>query len=425
MGKRRLEPAVGAGIDLRQRACEIQREREALQHGGGVAAYSPTTMRPVMRPVIKQDWITMLRQGVKPREVAPQFVDPRELEGLRGDRDLALAWQVLVDELGVVGNSEVMATLSDARGCITRMGGNRKIRDEADRHGFRCGALWAEMGTNGIRLVTQSSLRGAQIYGPEHWMDFQLRWACTAVRVMNPRTRLLLAVINVTGPWTRVHSDTLGWLYQIALRIEDAVRSEAHRMEWPRLSEAAGSLERIGAPALVIDSHGVVVAAHRSSVQVGDQALPETVEITSGETFLPTLGWCLLEPLPARGWLIRSQQPDEDDPVIRVTLDLTDPTQRWVRVAGPNVSWQSKIRPLHAKILQRLASRPEGLTPNELNADLYGPTTKTTVIPEISKLRIELGGLLQPPATTNTQNTNSVPTSPSISNNERTHPISG
>jgi hypothetical protein len=36
---------------------------------------------------------------------------------------------------------------------------------------------------------------------------------------------------------------------------------------------------------------------------------------------------------------------------------------------------------------QQLASRPENLTPEELNAQLYGPAAKTTVIPEMSKLR--------------------------------------
>jgi hypothetical protein len=51
-----LEPAVAAGIDPLQRAREIQREREApLQHGGGVAIFSPTRRQPVIRSVIKQD----------------------------------------------------------------------------------------------------------------------------------------------------------------------------------------------------------------------------------------------------------------------------------------------------------------------------------------------------------------------------------
>lgn len=228
-------------------------------------------------------------------------------------------------------------------------------------------------------------------------MDSELRWACTAVRVMDVHTRRLLAVINVTGPWTKVHNDTLGWLNLIARRIEEAVSRAPHRLHWRRLVDAAVPLRRIGAPtSLVIDRHGVVVDAYGCSTQVGDRVLPETGEFTCGKTFVPALGWCVLEPLPEHGWLIRSQHGDEDHPVIQVTLDLTDPLQRWVTVSGPNVSWQSKIRSLHVKILVQLASRPEGLTPEELNAQLYGPTAKTTVIPEMSKLRKELAGLLQP-----------------------------
>jgi len=128
--------------------------------------------------------------------------------------------------------------------------------------------------------------------------------------------------------------------------------------------------------------------------------LPDAGGIAPGKTFLPALGWCVLEPLPVHGWLVRPWRHGEDEPVIRGTLDLTDPAQRWVKVTGPNVSWSSKIRPLHADILHRLASRPDGLTPGELGTDLYGPGATTTVFPEMSKLRNEFGGLLHPPGDT-------------------------
>jgi hypothetical protein len=303
---------------------------------------------------------------------------------------------MLIHHLGLVRNSEFMAAVSDARGCVVWTDGNTKIRDEVERYGSGCGAKCAETGTNGIRLVTQSLIRGVQIYGPEHWMDFQDRWTCTNVGVFDPHNRRLRAVINVTGPWNKVHSDTLGRLYEIARRIEDALRIASYRTQWGQLGEAAGQLERIDGPALVIDRHGVVVTAHEWTFQAGDPVIPspETARITPGETFLPALGWCVLEPLPGRGWLVRPLRHDEDKPVIRVTLDLTDPTQPKVRVSGSNVSWHSSIRPLHATILQRLASRPDGLTPAELREDLYGPGAKTSVSPEMSKLRNELGGLL-------------------------------
>jgi hypothetical protein len=390
-----LEPAVSAGVDLVQHAREIHRVREAVQSGACSAVF-PQTTRTVIRQVIAQDWGTMLHQGVNPRGVTPQFLDSRELESLRDDPDLALTWRMLVHHLGLVRDSEFMATASDARGCVVWTGGNTKVRDEADRYGFSCGAQWAEMGTNGTRLVTQSLSSGAQIYGPEHWMDFQARWTCTTVGVFYPRIRPrpLLAAINMTGPWTKVHSDTLGWLYEIAQRIEDALRTAQHRTQWGRLGAAAGPLEQINGPALVIDSHGTVVAEHKSTFQAGDRVIPEETGTAPGPAFLPALGWCVLEPLPAHGWLVRSLRPDEDKPVIRVILDLTDPAQPSVRVTGPNVSWRCRVRPVHAKILQRLAGRPDGLTPAQLQAELYGPGATTRVSPEITKLRKEFGGLL-------------------------------
>lgn len=79
----------------------------------------------------------MLRQGVNPRSVTPQFLDSRELESLQDDPDLALTWRMLVHHLGLVRNSEFMATAGDARGCVVWTASNAKIRDEAERYGHQ------------------------------------------------------------------------------------------------------------------------------------------------------------------------------------------------------------------------------------------------------------------------------------------------
>jgi hypothetical protein len=99
----------------------------------------------------------------------------------------------------------------------------------------------------------------------------------------------------------------------------------------------------------------------------------------------------VLEPLPGCGWLVWSSGYDEGQTVIEVSLD---PVQRRVKVTGPNVSWNSRVRPLHSAIIQCLAGRHDGLTPAELQAELYGAGVQTRVAPEISKLRKELGWML-------------------------------
>ncbi|MGH3428720.1 MAG: hypothetical protein ACRDQZ_14325, partial [Mycobacteriales bacterium] len=163
MARTALEAAVAADVDPLRRAYEIGRAREAVQSRAGFAVGGPA----VIRDVIRQDWETMLRQGVDPHDETVRFLDSRELQSLQDDPDLALTWRLLVQQLGLVRNSEFMATVCDAHGRVVWTGGNPKVRDEADRYGFRCGAHWAEMGTNGISLVAQSQLGGAQIYGPE------------------------------------------------------------------------------------------------------------------------------------------------------------------------------------------------------------------------------------------------------------------
>jgi hypothetical protein len=391
-----LEPALPAGADPFMRRQGIQQIRDKVQDRGKAALCLQAGTPPVVRPLISRDWVTMLAQGVNPGVMAPLFLDPREVKSLQDNPDLALTWKMFDEHLQLVSGSDFLASVSDARGCIVWTGGNSQVRQQARNDGVECGAQWYDMGTNGIRLVIQSGVRGAQIYGPEHWLDFQFKWTCTAVGVFDPHTHHLVAVINVTGPWWKVHRDTLGWLVAIAQRIEDALAISQRRAQWGRLVEAAGPLERIGGPALVIDSYGVVVTTHESTLQAGDSLIqPKTAGMAPGQTFLPPLGQCVVEPLPARGWLVRPRS-DEEELDIRVTLDLTDPTQAWVRVTGQNVFWTSSIRPRHAAILQQLAEHPNGLTSAELGAECYGAKANDRIPPEMCKLGKELGGLLHP-----------------------------
>jgi hypothetical protein len=396
-----LEPALPAGVDLSKRRQGIQQIRDKVHDCGKAALCSPAGIPPVIRPLISRDWVTMLEQGVNPGVMTPRFVDPREVKSLQDNPDLALTWKMFDEHLQLVSGSDFLATVSDARGCLVWTGGNPQLRTQARNDGVECGAQWYDMGTNATRLVIQSGvtgahIRGAQIYGPEHWLDFQCKWTCTAVGVFDPHTHHLVAVINVTGPWWKVHRDTLGWLVTIAQRIEDALPASQRRAQWARLVEAAGALERIGGPALVIDSYGVVVAVRQSTFQVGELLIsPKTAGMAPGQMFLPLFGWCVAEPLPARGWLIRPRS-DQEKLDIRVTLDLTDPIQAWVRVIGPNVSWTSHLRPRHAAILEQLAEHPDGLTSVQLGADHYGAKASDRIPPEMCKLGKELGGLLHP-----------------------------
>jgi transcriptional regulator of acetoin/glycerol metabolism len=283
MGTALLEPAVSGDIDPRQRAYEIREVRDAVQSGADAAVGN----QRVIREVIRRDWDTMLRQGVNPSGMTPRFLDLRELESLQQDRDLALTRRLLVQQLGLVSNSDFMITVCDGNGRVVWTGGNPKVRNEADRFGFIPGALWREMGTNGIRLVTEFLLRGVQVYGPEHWLNPQVRWTCTAAGVYYPRTRpgSPVAVINVMGPWLKVHAHTLGWLCLIARCIEEELRTTTHRSQWRPLVEAARPLDQIGCPALVIDSCGVVVAAHEWDLQPGDRViLPRAGSIAPGRS---------------------------------------------------------------------------------------------------------------------------------------------
>ncbi|HEY0805330.1 MAG TPA: hypothetical protein VGD84_09705 [Pseudonocardiaceae bacterium] len=66
-------------------------------------------------------------------------------------------------------------------------------------------------------------------------------------------------------------------------------------------------------------------------------------------------------------------------------------------VRGQNVSWPVvHIRSLHARIVRLIHESENGVTSAELTTLLYGPNSKTSVRPELTKLRRLLGSLFAP-----------------------------
>ena len=309
---------------------------------------------------------------------------------------LAPAWNTLWEGMEGVASGERMVEVTDGDGYVLlRKGDNSsKVCRLANGFGFVVGARMdmSAMGTTGIAVALEH--RGAvQVPGPCHWRQNQHAVNCTAVPVPDPRRKdRPLAVINVTGLGPIAHPDTLRLVRVVAGNVHRELVS-VHCKKTGRLREDAGSLDRIAGWALVADRDGWVVAWHRFPAPPDRVALPDEPQVRPGRHQLSGLDWCVLEPLPG-GWLVRPEVRGEGAPVIRVVLDLRHPNHWWVRVSGPNVTWQRPLTQKHAEILLLVASvQPGGLKGPELSKDLYG-TPEIPVRPQMCRLREYAGGLL-------------------------------
>jgi hypothetical protein len=346
------------------------------------------------RAVIGASWTRVQRLGVDPdagRQSNTLSTD--EIEHRRRSGPLGDVLPVLREGLvSVADEAWHIMVVTDADGRLLWRDGSRAVRKSADRLGFAEGASWAEevVGTNaiGTALITRSPL---QVHSAEHFVRTHHGWTCAAAPLHDPRDGRLIGVVDVSGPAANLHPATLSLVTAVARVAEGELRSRHWAAVGRLRAMSAPILARIGGQALVVDGNGWTAGA-TGVVPTDRVALPASVR--AGQMWLPSLGLCLLEPLPG-GWLVRVAAQERPPGAHRVVLDVSRPYDWQVTVAGPAGSWTQPLSPRHAELLFVLAAQRGGRTAAQLAADLFGDPSRTvTVRAELSRLRRNLAGVL-------------------------------
>ena len=157
---------------------------------------------PRPRPVVADSWDRSSRVGLDPERVlAPVPLDAADVRALRAASPLRLVLPavrrlLLEQPLGV----PVLVALSDERGHLLWVEGDRRLRVAAEGMRFVEGARWSEdaAGTNapGTALLLDRPVRVSR---GEHFASAVARWSCSAAPLHDPRTGRLLGVLDVTG----------------------------------------------------------------------------------------------------------------------------------------------------------------------------------------------------------------------------------
>ncbi|MDL9938793.1 GAF domain-containing protein [Gordonia sp. ABSL1-1] len=379
------EPAVSAGDDPRHFAQVLSAVYDAAMSGSRLPA------RP--RSLITQSWDRVRTAGVNPDSGgAADTLGVAELEAQRRESGLAAVLGELTRGLdAVIADGDNILVVADPRGRVLWRSGSPRVLTRADRLGFVEGADWAEssVGTNAIGTALMSR-RPVQVFSAEHFVRTHHSWTCTGAPITDPRTGVLLGVVDVSGPAATVHPTTLALVASVARLAECTLRDQHRRSLDALRSVAAPILARSAGRALAVDEHGWVVAvdglAPRERV-----TLPSALR--AGRTWLHDLGDCDIEPLPG-GWLVQVAPTSAPGSRTIVELDLaaTPPT---VRVGAGDGSWSWNPTPRHAQILALVARSQSGCSAADLSRHLFGTDDRTvTVRAEVSRLRKRLGGML-------------------------------
>lgn len=194
-----------------------------------------------VRSLVRESWERSRRRGLNPGTVGPAG----QTDGPMSDDDFDVyrtghrlaAIRPLVQSLMLddISDSGVVVAMTDNRGRLLWVEGDRSARDAAASINFVEGSVWSEdtVGTNAPGLALTMN-RGVQIIGPEHFSGPIQNWNCAAAPVHDPTSGELLGVIDVTGGPAAAAPFALAAVRSVVAAVERELHSRAVDLASPQ-----------------------------------------------------------------------------------------------------------------------------------------------------------------------------------------------
>ncbi len=174
----------------------------------------------IISPLMYESWMRCKDNGVNPYEnrASINLNEEQIRDFLSSDSLFRILKPILSRLKDHFLDSRHLITYCNSSGDITYLDGDLALRLKAEDINFVIGSSWAEntSGTNaiGTALATGSPI---QVFAGEHFCHELHQWTCSAAPILDPATREILGVIDMTGLWTENHPQLLS-----------AVNSAAH-----------------------------------------------------------------------------------------------------------------------------------------------------------------------------------------------------
>jgi GAF domain len=346
---------------------------------------------PSVRAPIADSWRRSHDAGVDPSRpgIAPV---------LEGTDETAARWDVhplarltaLFEECAAAVPDEAgnLLVVSDHQGVLLWIQGAPRIRhDAADAMNFAEGTLWSEGGTGTNAIGTALAADHAvQVFAAEHFNEVVQEWTCAAAPIHDPETGELLGVVDLTSRMTQAHPYSLALAVSTARAAEAQLRLDMHERDTRLRARYEQRVKQGGDARALLTPRGRVLMQHPRAWLPGT---PVALPPGGGELVLPTGDAAFAEPVgDDDAFLVRAirERSSRSRPVLRLSLLNRD------RAAADADGTSLAPRRRHSEILALLWASPDGLTTEELGADLYGDTAKaSSVRGEMARLRKLLG----------------------------------
>jgi PAS domain S-box-containing protein len=299
--------AVAAGVDPRTRARQLRPSWERLLAGRELASDPRPEVAAGLRQPIVESWRRALDTALDPVDLlAPIEADEAEMQERWAEHPIGSLARVVVDQLeAIASESRSLIVVSDASGLLLHIEGPESLKARAAEMHFVEGARYSEAaaGTNGIGTVLAAD-HALQVFAFEHFNQRHHGWSCSGAPVHDPVSGRVLGVVDLSGPWEKVHPRSL-MLTRTTARILEQCLAEARRDHDLRLRQRYADFAT-RATDLLVSPDGYVLVGERLAAQPKPLAIPDG----GGEILLGDGSVAAAEPLGhGEAYLVRRIGP--------------------------------------------------------------------------------------------------------------------
>jgi len=388
--------AIDVATAPTQRAREVRRAWERFI--GGDWGPGDEARDESVRDPIAASWRRSAAAGVDPSgaRIAPVVTDADETTARWEVHPLAEMAPLIRSCLAATADDSAhLLVVSDANGVLLWLEGNPRVRlRAADSMNFAEGTLWSEggAGTNAIGTALAAE-HAVQVFASEHFNEVVQQWTCAAAPVRDPDSGQIVGVIDLTGEMSTVHPHSMAVATATAQAVEAQLRCRMIDRDSRLIARYGDRLSAAPDPAALVSSSGRVIASQPFGwLPVRRLSLPRG----GGELALNEERSLLAEALgPEEAYLVRAVALKARARRAATVLNLA-----FLGRAGAEAELSGRglrLRLRHSEILTLLCGNPDGLTSEQLSAEIYGHGAQAgSIRVEISRLRKLLPDCIEP-----------------------------
>lgn len=216
--------------------------------------------------LVKQSWMRSLSFGVDPHQEKGQIAlgfDQFQTRLLEKKDLLHFSIPLMQTLYNLVRGSGFLVILCDEQGYLLNLIGDTETIKDAEKINFVEGACWSEeaVGTNAIGTCIKLN-QPLQIYAQEHFSQICQSWTCSASPIHDPEGRII-GVLNMSGPFDKVHPHTLGMVVSAVEAIEHQFRlKEKSRKNELMQSYLEATINTLQEGVLIVTTDGTIIRAN-------------------------------------------------------------------------------------------------------------------------------------------------------------------